>query len=131
MIATTQNAIACIIENDKLLLYRRINTDYEPNKLGFVGGKIEPGETPTSAVIREIAEETSLVVNESDIELLVSLPTEHKSLEYMTHVYLVQKWTGTAQNLEPQKCGGLEWHPIDNLPDDVIPVIHDIVTHIP
>lgn len=131
MAGSTQNSIACIVRGNEILLYRRINTAYELNKLGLVGGKIEPGETPVKAMIREIKEETSLRVSETNLKLLTSLPIKHADKNYLTHVFLVKEWNGEIQNLEPDKCGGLHWHPTNNLPDDVIPVVHDIVALVP
>lgn len=36
----------------------------------LVGGKPEPGENPVQCAVREVAEETGLIIQESDLELL-------------------------------------------------------------
>ena len=53
-----QAARAIIVRDDKLLVMKR-------NKYGdiyyvLVGGGVDPGETPERAVVREVAEESSL-----------------------------------------------------------------------
>lgn len=44
-----------------LLQERDEHAPLDPDKWGFVGGGIEPGETPATAASRELAEETGLV----------------------------------------------------------------------
>jgi 8-oxo-dGTP pyrophosphatase MutT (NUDIX family) len=39
----------------------------EPDQLGLVGGKIDPGETPMDAVIRETMEETGVRLDAADL----------------------------------------------------------------
>ena len=48
--------------NRVLLLKRHETSRFAPEKWGFPGGKIEKGETPHDAAIRETKEETNLVV---------------------------------------------------------------------
>ena len=53
-----------IIKKDYLLLVQRSNNDkINPGKWTNPGGKIEKGENPENACIREIKEETNLDVN--------------------------------------------------------------------
>lgn len=50
-----------IIENNKILLVKRsASKELFPNKWGFPAGKMEEGETPEEAVIREVKEEVGL-----------------------------------------------------------------------
>jgi hypothetical protein len=35
--------------------------------------------------------------------------------------FTVHRWTGVPENLEPDKCSGLRWFPLGDLPDHLIP----------
>ncbi len=48
---------AILIENDKVLIARRAAHKKMPRRWEFPGGKVEPGESETTALSREILEE--------------------------------------------------------------------------
>jgi mutator protein MutT len=63
--ARTKNIACCILINDKNeLLLQKKTTDYKPYPgcWALFGGAIEEGEDPEEAIIREIKEETGLLV---------------------------------------------------------------------
>ncbi|OWA34256.1 8-oxo-dGTP diphosphatase MutT [Saccharibacillus sp. O16] len=53
---------AVIVENGKILCAQRGDTQAQPYKWEFPGGKIEKGETPQEALKREIQEEMNCKV---------------------------------------------------------------------
>ena len=57
-----KNALAVIVNphNKILLLKRGLNAPWQPGKWSLVGGRIEKGETPKEACLREVKEETGL-----------------------------------------------------------------------
>ena len=55
-------AIGIVIREGHVLICRRLPDADLPNLWELPGGKIEPGETPEAAAVREIAEETGLNV---------------------------------------------------------------------
>ena len=53
--------VAAVIERDGLILIaQRKRTGQHPLKWEFPGGKVEPGETPQNALLRELLEELGI-----------------------------------------------------------------------
>ena len=53
--------VAAIIQRDgRILIGQRKDLGHHPLKWEFPGGKVEPGETPEAALIRELQEELGL-----------------------------------------------------------------------
>lgn len=60
------HAVGCFLEadGDILMLLRSEASRLEPRKWGVPAGKVEPGETVRRALMREIDEETGLIIVE-------------------------------------------------------------------
>ena len=68
---TLVNTSLCYIEKDGcyLMLHRtKKEQDYNKDKWIGIGGKFENGESPEDCAVREISEETGLIVNPADLE---------------------------------------------------------------
>jgi len=53
--------VAAVIERDgRILIGQRKRTGQHPLKWEFPGGKVEPGESPEAAVVRELEEELAI-----------------------------------------------------------------------
>ena len=53
--------VAAVIERGgRILIGQRKNIGHHPLKWEFPGGKVEPGETPEAAIIRELEEELAI-----------------------------------------------------------------------
>jgi 8-oxo-dGTP diphosphatase len=79
---------AVIIHNKKILCVQRGENKlkYISNKFEFPGGKIEPGESPSKTVIREIKEELNMVIS-AQKELIVVEHT-YPDFHITMHTYL-------------------------------------------
>lgn len=89
-------ASGIIIQDRKVLVERSAGKEY------FIhpGGKIEPGETPVQAVIRELKEEFQIDVDEADLELFdhnTAPAANSPEVDVHMDVFLVKKWRGELQ----------------------------------
>lgn len=111
------NAAATFIadENGRILLLRRGATaPWMPNKWNLPGGKVDPGETPERAAIREAMEETRLTI--SALTLLSAHLEEWGTL----HLFFSTSWKGTPRiNWESSE---MKWMtPQEALASDLVP----------
>lgn len=90
----TEIVIALLVLPDGRLAFQRRDggTKISPNKLALFGGHIEPGEQPQQAIYRELSEETSLKLLESEIVPAGDYKIMHVDLggeEFHYHLYRV------------------------------------------
>ena len=115
---TVRVVAAIIIENDKVFATQRGYGEFKDG-WEFPGGKIEPGETPEEAIVREIKEELDTEVEV--IELLDTVeydyPNFHLSMGCLICKIksgdLVLKEHEAAKWLTKDTLGSLEWLPAD------------------
>ncbi len=89
-------ASGIIIVDRKVLVERSVGKEY------FIhpGGKIEPGETPKQAVIRELKEEFQIDVQEQDLEEFdknTAPAANSPEVNVYMDVFLVKKWQGKIE----------------------------------
>src|SRR5260370_13576286 len=88
-----------LIRNDEVLLVRHTESSNNPaDTYGIPGGRIEPGEEPRSAAVREVFEETGLSIEPSS---LIKLGIRSKDIEKKRRMenrtgvlYLLQEFQG-------------------------------------
>jgi 8-oxo-dGTP diphosphatase len=97
----------------RFLVGQRVVQDRYFNKWEFPGGKIEAGESISSALDREFREEVGISVAASQplIELMHDYPDRHVHL----HVYLVTEFTGQIAPLEGQALAWVDFDELDKL----------------
>jgi len=109
-----------IIENDSVLLIRRINSKTFNNLWSDPGGMVEKGESAEDACIREFAEELGI-----EVEIIKRLSTYD---DYRGDVligkcvgFLVSIKSGTPSICEPEKIAEVKFWPLNDLPTDITP----------
>lgn len=115
---TVRVVAAIIIENGKVFATQRGYGEFKDG-WEFPGGKIEPGETPDEAIVREIKEELDTEVEV--IELLDTVEYDYPNFHLSMGCFickiksgdLVLKEHEAAKWLTKDTLGSLEWLPAD------------------
>ena len=98
MIKIVAKALVRSSEGLCLVLHRGNTHPRFPGHIDFPGGEVEPKETPEAAVMREIQEETGLLVDPKKLKKLFT-----KQYQQATHVLFEAKLT------EPDAKVALSW----------------------
>jgi len=108
---------------ESVLLLRRINTGWKDGCFSLPAGGHDGKETLAAAAVRELEEETSLRADEKDMKLvhLLHCNSVDSGGEWMGAFFEATKWTGEPVLGEREKHDKLGWHPISDLPSDIIP----------
>ncbi len=82
----------------------------------FPGGKIQSGETPEQALVRELKEELAIEVNLSDLRSLSFASHCYENFHLLMPLYLCRHWKGLVQPKEGQKFVWITLDEFDNFP---------------
>lgn len=95
---------------DFLVMKRAANAATGAGSWSVPGGKLDPGETLESCAARELLEETGIVAEEM---FRLTTITEDLAwgpeLHFISHYYVVTRWSGQPRIVEPTKHSGLMW----------------------
>ena len=72
----------------------------------FPGGKLEPGESPQYALMRELLEELDVQIQPQDGTPLIRIPWRYGERGLLLDAWTFTRWQGTPQSLEGQ---ALQW----------------------
>jgi 8-oxo-dGTP diphosphatase len=124
------SAVALIDIDGRVLLAQRPEGKSLAGLWEFPGGKVEQGETPEAALIRELKEELGIDTWQSCLAPLTFASHGYDSFHLLMPLFACRKWEGTPQAREGQV---LKWvrprdmrdYPMPPADLPLIPILRD------
>ena len=111
-------AAALVDFDGRVLLAQRPDDKPMAGLWEFPGGKIEAGETPEAALIRELQEELSIDTKSSCLAPLSFASHSYETFHLVMLLYICRRWWGSPQ---PVEGGTLQWVRAPRLRDFEMP----------
>ena len=124
------SAVALIDIDGRVLLAQRPEGKSMAGLWEFPGGKVEPGETPEAALIRELQEELGIDTWASCLAPLTFASHSYPDFHLLMPLFACRKWDGTPQSREGQtlkwvKPSKLRDFPMPEADIPLIPILRD------
>lgn len=111
-------AVVLIDRDGRVLLSQRPSGKSMAGLWEFPGGKVENGEVPEEALIRELKEELGIDTWSSCLAPLSFASHSYKDFHLLMPVFVCRKWVGSPTPMEGQ---ALKWVNRDKLKDYPMP----------
>ncbi len=111
-------AVALIDSDSRILIARRPEGKSMAGLWEFPGGKVDPGETPEQALVRELAEELGIETRGSCLAPIAFASHGYETFHLLMPVYACRVWRGTPRPREGQT---LKWVAVGDLRDYPMP----------
>ncbi|MGA7268822.1 MAG: (deoxy)nucleoside triphosphate pyrophosphohydrolase [Aestuariivirga sp.] len=96
-------AVALVDADGRVLISKRPEGKQLGGLWEFPGGKVEAGERPEAALIRELKEELSIDVAESCLAPLTFASHAYDDFHLLMPLYVCRRWQGTLRGAEGQE----------------------------
>ena len=96
-------AVALVDADGRVLLAQRPEGKSLAGLWEFPGGKVEPGETPEAALIRELHEELWIDTHASCLAPLTFASHSYDEFHLLMPLFICRRWKGIAQPREGQQ----------------------------
>ncbi|MEJ1991145.1 MAG: 8-oxo-dGTP diphosphatase MutT [Maritimibacter sp.] len=124
------SAVALIDIDGRVLLAQRPEGKSMAGLWEFPGGKVEEGETPEVALIRELQEELGIDTSASCLAPLAFASHSYEDFHLLMPLYACRRWKGTVM---PQEGQALKWvranalrdYPMPPADEPLIPILRD------
>lgn len=125
-------ACALVDADGRVLLTQRPEGKNLAGLWEFPGGKVESGETPEAALIRELAEEIGITTKEACLAPLTFASHSYDAFHLLMPLFVCRRFEGTARGLEGQ---ALKWvrprdmrnYPMPPADEPLIPYLIDLL----
>lgn len=125
-------AVALIDTDGRILIAQRPEGKQLAGLWEFPGGKVEPGERPEQALIRELKEELGIDVKEACLAPFVFTSHGYEKFHLLMPLYLCRKWSGTVVAKEHSalawvKPGKLLDYPMPPADEPLVAWLRDLI----
>ncbi len=125
-------ACALIDPDGRVLIAQRPEGKALAGLWEFPGGKLEPGERPEAALIRELDEELGITVKEACLAPLTFASHAYDDFHLLMPLYICRRWEGLAisregQNLAWVRPNKLRDYPMPAADIPLIPHLIDLI----
>ncbi len=125
-------ACALVDEDRRVLIAQRPEGKALAGLWEFPGGKLDPGERPEMALIRELKEELGIAVKEACLAPLTFASHAYPEFHLLMPLYICRRWEGVVTSREGQ---ALKWvrptklrdYPMPPADEPLIPALIDLV----
>lgn len=124
------SAVALVDVEGRVLLAQRPKGKSMAGLWEFPGGKVEAGETPEVALIRELEEELGINTWQSCLAPLTFASHGYEDFHLLMPLYVCRKWDGIPSSREGQtlkwvKSNDLKSYPMPEADIPLIPILRD------
>ena len=124
------SAVALIDPDGRILLAQRPDGKSMAGLWEFPGGKVEPGETPEHALIRELHEELGIDTWQSCLAPLTFASHGYADFHLLMPLFACRKWNGVPESREGQalkwvRANRLREYPMPPADIPLIPILRD------
>lgn len=125
-------AVALVDADGRVLIAKRPEGKSMAGMWEFPGGKVEAGERPELALIRELKEELDIDVTEACLAPLTFASHAYEKFHLLMPLYVCRRWKGMVAALEGQelkwvKPNRLREHPMPPADLPLIPHLIDLL----
>jgi 8-oxo-dGTP diphosphatase len=123
-------AVALIDADGRVLLAQRPEGKSMAGLWEFPGGKVEPGETPEAALIRELHEELGIETWSSCLAPLTFASHSYTDFHLLMPLFACRRWQGTPSPREGQmlawvRARDLRDYPMPPADVPLVPILRD------
>jgi 8-oxo-dGTP diphosphatase len=125
-------AVALVDADDRVLIAQRPKGKQLAGLWEFPGGKLESGERPEDALIRELREELGIEVKAACLAPLTFASHAYSDFHLLMPLFVCRRWDGFVQSREGQalkwvKAKALRDHPMPPADAPLIPHLVDLL----